>query len=98
MILITGATGTTNGTELIKLLASRGVPARAMVRSKDGAAKLVGLAGVELAIGDFDDPATLDQTLQGVERAFLLTDSTERQRPSNARSWRRAAALGCGMW
>lgn len=77
MILITGATGT-NGTELIKLLASRGVSVRAMVRSKDSAGKIAGLASVELAIGNFDDPVTLDQSLQGVERAFLLTNSTER--------------------
>jgi uncharacterized protein YbjT (DUF2867 family) len=77
MILITGATGS-NGTELVKLLASRGIPVRAMVRSKNGATKIAGLPGVELAIGDFDNPATLDQALQGVERAFLLTNSTER--------------------
>lgn len=77
MILITGATGS-NGTELVKLLASRGIPVRAMVRSKNGATKIAGLPGVELTIGDFDHPATLDQALQGVERAFLLTNSTER--------------------
>lgn len=77
MILITGATGTT-GTELNKLLASRGVPVRAMVRSENGAKKVAGLAGVEPAIGDFDDAASLERALRGVERAFLLTNSTER--------------------
>jgi uncharacterized protein YbjT (DUF2867 family) len=77
MILITGATGS-NGTELVKLLACRGIPVRAMVRSKNGATKIAGLPGVELTMGDFDNPATLDQALQGVERAFLLTNSTER--------------------
>ena len=34
MILITGATGT-NGQELLKVLAARGVHAKAMVRSLD---------------------------------------------------------------
>ena len=76
MILITGATGS-NGTELIKLLASRGVPVRAMVRSKNDAGKIAGLAKVELAEGDFNDPASLDRVLRGIERAFLLTNSTE---------------------
>ena len=77
MILITGATGS-NGTELTELLASRGVPVRAMVRSKDTAGRIAGLAGVDLAVGNFDDPASLERALQGVERAFLLTNSTER--------------------
>jgi uncharacterized protein YbjT (DUF2867 family) len=77
MILITGATGMV-GTELVKLLAARGVRVRAMVRSTDRARVIAGFAGVELTTGDFDDPATLDLALQGVERAFLLTNSTER--------------------
>lgn len=77
MILVTGAIGN-NGTELIKLLASRGVPVRAMVRSRDGAKGIAALPGAELAPGDFDDPASLWRALQGVERAFLLTPSTDR--------------------
>ena len=77
MILITGATGA-NGTELTKLLASRGVPVRAMVRSLDDAGNIAGLPGVELVVGDFDQPQTLVRALQGVERAFMLTNSTER--------------------
>jgi uncharacterized protein YbjT (DUF2867 family) len=77
MILITGATGS-NGTELIKLLVSRRVPLRAMVRSMNGARTLAELEGVELAVGDFDDSATVERVLQGVEKAFLLTNSSER--------------------
>jgi uncharacterized protein YbjT (DUF2867 family) len=77
MILVTGATGA-NGRELTKLLASRGVPVRAMTRSRGKAEAIAGLAGVEVAVGDFDDAASLDRALRGVEKAFLLTDSTER--------------------
>ena len=77
MILVTGATGS-NGTELLKLLSARGVQARAMVRSADKAGAITGLPGVEVAAGDFDDAASLDRVLRGVERAFLLTDSTDR--------------------
>ena len=39
MILVTGATGS-NGSELIKLLASRNVPVRAMVRAPNQAQRL----------------------------------------------------------
>ena len=77
MILITGATGS-NGAELIKLLASRQVPVRAMVRSTNRAKALAELAGVELVAGDFDAPATVERALQGLEKAFLLTNSSER--------------------
>jgi uncharacterized protein YbjT (DUF2867 family) len=77
MILVTGATGS-NGSELTKLLASRGVPVRAMVRSREGAKTIAALPGVELAVGDFDDASSVERALRGVEKAFLLTNSTER--------------------
>ena len=77
MILVTGATGS-NGTELLKLLSTRGVPARAMVRSTDKADAIAALPGIEIVAGDFDDDASLDRVLQGIERAFLLTNSTDR--------------------
>lgn len=77
MILITGATGS-NGAELVKLLASRGVPLRAMVRSTGAAKGIAALPGVELALGDLDDPASVGRALEGIEKAFLLTPSTDR--------------------
>ena len=74
MILVTGATGT-NGSDVIKTLAVRGIPAKAMMRSvKDGGELPSGITAVE---GDFDDGASLKQALVGVKRAFLLTPSTE---------------------
>ena len=76
MILVTGATGS-NGSEILKLLAARGVCARAMVRGSRATA-LADLPGIEIVVGDFDDPASLERALHGVERAFLLTNSTER--------------------
>lgn len=77
MILVTGATGS-NGSELLKLLSARGVPARAMVRSADKPGAIGGLPGIEAVAGDFDDAASLDRVLRGIERAFLLTNSTDR--------------------
>jgi uncharacterized protein YbjT (DUF2867 family) len=77
MILITGATGTV-GRELAKQLSARGVPYRAMVRSSKDAEAFLALEGAEAVIGDFDRTETLTRALQGMERAFLLTNSSER--------------------
>lgn len=77
MILVTGATGS-NGSELVRLLSSRGSTLRAMVRDPGKAGDLAALPGVELVAGDFDDRASLRRALDGVDRAFLLTPSTER--------------------
>ena len=75
-ILITGATGN-NGTEIIKRLTEKNVPVRALVRDVDKARSILG-PGVELAQGDFDEPESLRAALADVERAFLLTKSSER--------------------
>jgi len=76
MILITGATGN-NGQELVRQLASAGQRVRALVRNPAKATSLQG-PNVELAAGDFDQPATLDSALRGVDKAFLLTPVAER--------------------
>ena len=77
-ILLTGATGTI-GTEVSKLLSAAGVPFRALVRSLHDpkAQKLQTLPGAELILGDLDKPKTVASALIGVERAFLLTNSSE---------------------
>jgi uncharacterized protein YbjT (DUF2867 family) len=75
MILITGATGS-NGQELVRQLAAAGQPVRALVRNAAKGASLKG-PNVELAVGDFDQPASLDAALQGVDKAFLLTPVAE---------------------
>jgi len=75
MILVTGATGN-NGLEVLKRLAVRDVQVRAMVRNCDRASTSA-LPSVEIVAGDFDHPETLLNAL-GVERAFLLTNSSER--------------------
>jgi uncharacterized protein YbjT (DUF2867 family) len=76
MILIAGATGT-NGMELIKLLARQGIGIRALVRSPDRAMAIAHLPGVELMIGDLRDHSSIETALSGVQRAFLVTNSSE---------------------
>ena len=77
MILVTGATGN-NGLEVVKRLAKQNVPVRAMVRDRNRASAISALPNVELVEGDFDRPETVLSALAGVDRAFLLTNSTER--------------------
>jgi uncharacterized protein YbjT (DUF2867 family) len=76
-ILISGATGNVGG-ELAKALSRMGVRFRAMVRSPGRVPALVSLPGIKLVNGDFDNRDTLAGALQGVERAFLATASSER--------------------
>ena len=75
-ILITGPTGTI-GRELTTMLSERGIRFRAMVRLPKDAQALAALPGAHVVMGDFNDPATIAQSLRGIERAFLLTNSSE---------------------
>ncbi|KAA9357187.1 SDR family oxidoreductase [Larkinella humicola] len=75
-ILITGATGTI-GSELATQLSAKGIPFRALVRSLENAKTLAQLDGAELVVGDLNDPESLVRALDGIERVFLLTNSSE---------------------
>jgi uncharacterized protein YbjT (DUF2867 family) len=76
MILITGATGTV-GSEVVKRLSAQGVQVRAVTRDPRKA-DANRLPHVQFVQGDFDDPESMQRACAGVERAFLLTNSTER--------------------
>lgn len=83
-ILITGATGNI-GTELTKRLVQHGIPFRAMVRNPDQETALANLPGAEVVTGDFNDPASLASALRGIDRAFLLTPSSEQAQEQQLR-------------
>ncbi|MFM7424951.1 MAG: SDR family oxidoreductase [Elainella sp.] len=68
-ILISGATGNIGGAVVQALLQQQ--PLRALVRDKAKATRLAE-QGVELAQGDFSQPASLEAAMQGIERAFLV--------------------------
>jgi uncharacterized protein YbjT (DUF2867 family) len=76
MILITGATGTV-GSEVVKRLSAHGVQVRAVTRDSRKA-DVHRLPNVEWVQGDFEDVASMRRASSGVDRAFLLTNSTER--------------------
>lgn len=75
-ILITGATGSVGG-ELTKLLTRQNIPFRAMVRSIERAGALASHKCAEVIEADFNNSDQVFSALQGVERAFLLTNSSE---------------------
>ena len=70
-ILVTGATGNI-GSGLVPSLIAKGASVRALVRD---ATKAQGLRdqGVEVVIGDFDKPETLDAAFSRVDKVFLVT-------------------------
>ncbi|WP_043615020.1 SDR family oxidoreductase [Nonomuraea candida] len=65
-VLITGATGTVSSAVLRSLAGTADV--RVLVRDPAKAP-----SGVEVAVGDLDDPASLDEALRGVKTLWLLT-------------------------
>lgn len=71
MILITGATGGI-GQEMIKLLQDKDVPFRAMVGDTERATALRE-SGVDVVMGDFDQPESLVTAVLDIERLFLLS-------------------------
>jgi uncharacterized protein YbjT (DUF2867 family) len=76
-ILIGGASGMI-GSLLVDDLLGRGVEVGAMLRPGSDGGGIAAKDGVTAVEGDFDDPASLRRALDGVERAFLLTNSSER--------------------
>jgi uncharacterized protein YbjT (DUF2867 family) len=69
MIVVTGATGHV-GRELVTLLSDQRVTVRVVTR-RPGAVSFP--AGVQVAYGDFEDPASIDVAFAGAERAFLMS-------------------------
>ncbi len=70
---VVGATGQQGGATARALL-SAGVEVRALVRDPEKpAAQALFAAGAQLAVADFDDPASLQTALDGVARVFAMT-------------------------
>lgn len=90
-ILVTGATGNT-GQALVTALTSRGATVRAMVRSQRDEARLP--AGTAVVVADFDDRASVAAALDGAERAYLVTPSSERAEAQQRQFADLAAAAG----
>lgn len=70
-VLITGATGNT-GSGLVPALRTAGVDVRVLVRSESKAQPLKEM-GVEIVVGDLDQPKTIGPAVEGVDKIYLLT-------------------------
>lgn len=70
-ILVTGATGNTAAL-VVAQLRQKDVSVRALVRDAKKAEALAA-QGVEIAIGDFETPASLEAALAGITSVFLVT-------------------------
>jgi len=82
-ILVTGATGNT-GSALLSALQGRDVSVRAMVRSA-GDGERVAAESTESVVADFDDRPSLEAALRGVNRAYLVTPSSEKAEEQQVR-------------
>lgn len=95
MILLLGATGAV-GFEIAKQLSAAGLSARAIARSDAAATKLAALPHITPVLADLDNPGSLATTLEGITRAFLLTNSTERAETQQRAFVAAAARAGVG--
>ena len=86
MILLTGATGRV-GSAAAKALARANIPFRALVRDPDKVAFDPDAA--EIVQGDLNDPAIVEQALQGVSRALIVMGN----HPDQAKLERQFASL-----
>lgn len=74
-VLVTGATGTVSTALLSELKGKPGIRLRALVHDS---AKTAGLVeeGYEVAVGDLEEPDSLDEAFEGVDILFLLTPAS----------------------
>ena len=91
-VLVSGATGNT-GAALVERLLPRRVSVRAMVRTPAAAARFDNTAATPV-VADFDDPGAVAAALTGVERAYLVTPSSERAQAQQLRFAELAATAG----
>ena len=71
MVIVTGAAGRTGG-EVARLLSSRGIRVRALVRDPSRVKGLTG-PGIEIVVGDLSRPHTLDAAFRGADKVFLVS-------------------------
>jgi uncharacterized protein YbjT (DUF2867 family) len=85
------------GSLLVDELVARGAEPAVMLRPGREAPELTAKPGVSAVEGDFDDPDSLRRALDGAERAFLLTNSSERAEAQQLAFVEAAAAAGVGQ-
>jgi NAD(P)H dehydrogenase (quinone) len=80
MILVTGATGQLGRIVVRQLLKNTSADKMAaLVRDESKAADFKD-AGVNIRVGHYDDPASLERAMQGIERVLLIAGTDEERR------------------
>ncbi|MDB5046076.1 MAG: Male sterility domain protein [Deinococcus sp.] len=98
MLLITGAAGQL-GTAVIQHLLTK-MPAQqiaGLVRDEQKARALRD-QGIDIRVGDYDDPASLDRAMQGIDRVLLIAGTDEHKRVQqhqNVVDAAQRAGVGC---
>lgn len=77
MIVVTGATGAT-GSEVVRLLAAKGVRVRALVRDPSRM-KRAGGPAVEVVTADLEKPLSLDPVFRGADKVYLVSSPAAEQ-------------------
>ncbi|HEX6348636.1 MAG TPA: NAD(P)H-binding protein [Candidatus Dormibacteraeota bacterium] len=93
-ILVSGAPGKV-GTELVRLLANRGVQLRVLVHHVERSGE-VSHPGVEVVEGDLTDAAGMRGALRGVETLFLASSASDGQVAVQAAAIEAAVEAGVG--
>jgi uncharacterized protein YbjT (DUF2867 family) len=76
-VLVTGATGTQGGATA-RLLREKGHYVRGLTRkAQSPAAQALAAQGIEMAVGQLEDRASLDEALKGVDSVFAMTTPFE---------------------
>ena len=92
-VLVTGVTGKT-GRRVAESLVTRGVGVRALVRDIErGKMATLGM-GVELVLGDFDEPESIARAVEGCDGAFLVSQDNPKQVDQEVSFARQAAESG----
>lgn len=98
MILVTGATGQLGAAVVQTLLKKTSADQIAgLARSAEKAASLKD-QGVDIHMGDYDDMASLEQAMQGVDRVLLIASNDEKgrvQQHRNVINAAKKAGVGC---
>ena len=89
MILVTTAGKV--GSETVRLLRQRDVPVRVLVRDP-AKAKALAEAGAEVAVGDLDVPASIDDAMTGIKTVVLVSPAVPAQELNVIASALRAGA------
>ena len=80
MILVTGATGQLGATVVKNLLEKTSANQVAALVRDESKASALKEKGVDIRIGDYEDTASLDKAMQGIEKVLLIAGTDEDNR------------------